>query len=399
MKVIYSELKKRDDENYYQYIWRIDCLIREGKYKNWESVLPMVNSELYDDEAQYKGECAYRKPCKNARDFYENNVFSSSNIEELTRIKDEVRKERQKLSDERSALKKISRDSGRIEEDLDNLEKLIRSNGEKLFEPRYTLTVDSDNDMLVCLSDFHLGLNVDNTFGKYNSKIAEDRLNQYLIKIKEIKELHESEDCYLVFMGDLISGSIHVTTRLENRENVCEQIQKCGELLAAFVYELSKIFNNVYINSVAGNHSRIGKKDDVIRDERLDSLVPWYIEAKLSHIKNLCFIKDNYDSTMGKVVIRGKEYVVLHGDHDTFDESGAAKITMMIGHKPDVVVYGHKHKNSYDEVSGIQIVRSGSFAGTGDNFCVTKRIYGTPGQMICICDDNGVKAPYPIKLK
>ena len=174
LKVIYSELKKRDDENYYQYIWRIDCLIREGKYKNWESVLPMVNSELYDDEAQYKGECAYRKPCKNARDFYENNVFSSSNIEELTRIKDEVRKERQKLSDERSALKKISRDSGRIEEDLDNLEKLIRSNGEKLFEPRYTLTVDSDNDMLVCLSDFHLGLNVDNTFGKYNSKIAED---------------------------------------------------------------------------------------------------------------------------------------------------------------------------------------------------------------------------------
>ena len=200
-------------------------------------------------------------------------------------------------------------------------------------------------------------------------------------------------------MGDLISGSIHVTTRLENRENACEQIQKCGELLSAFVYELSKIFNNVYINSVAGNHSRIGKKDDVIRDERLDNLVPWYIEAKLSHIKNLRFIKDNYDSTIGKVVIRGKEYVVLHGDYDTFDESGAAKITMMIGHKPDVVVYGHKHKNSYDEVSGIQIVRSGSFAGTGDNFCVTKRIYGTPGQMICICDDNGVKAPYPIKLK
>ena len=39
----------------------------EGKYKNWESVLPMVNSELYDDEAQYKGECAYRKPCKKHR--------------------------------------------------------------------------------------------------------------------------------------------------------------------------------------------------------------------------------------------------------------------------------------------------------------------------------------------
>lgn len=399
MIVLYPELKKKDDENYFQYVWRVDCLIREGKYKNWDEVLPIVNSELYDDEALYKGECAYRKPCKAARDFYENNVFSSSNVDELVKMKDEIRKEKQKLNDERTALNKISRDSGRIEENLNNLENLIKENGKLVFTPKYKLTTESDNDMLICLSDFHLGLSFDSKFGKYNSNIAEDRLNQYLVKIKEIKELHDSENCYLVFLGDLISGSIHITTRLENRENVCEQIQKCGELLSAFVYELSKIFNNVFINSIAGNHSRIGRKDEVMRDERLDNLVPWYIKAKVSHLKNIHFIENNYDSTIGKVDIRGKEYVILHGDYDSFNDSGASKITMMIGHKPDAIVYGHLHKNSYDEVSEIQIVRSGSFSGTGDDYCVSKRIYGKPGQMICICDDTGVKTPYPIKFK
>ena len=94
MIVLYPELKKKDDENYFQYVWRVDCLIREGKYKNWDEVLPIVNSELYDDEALYKGECAYRKPCKAARDFYENNVFSSSNVDELVKMKDEIRKEK-----------------------------------------------------------------------------------------------------------------------------------------------------------------------------------------------------------------------------------------------------------------------------------------------------------------
>ena len=168
MIVLYPELKKKDDENYFQYVWRVDSLIREGKYKNWEEVLPIVNSELYDDEALYKGECAYRKPCKAARDFYENNVFSSSNVDELVKMKDEIRKEKQKLNDERTALNKISRDSGRIEEDLNNLENLIKENGKLVFTPKYKLTTESDNDMLICLSDFHLGLSFDSKFGKYN---------------------------------------------------------------------------------------------------------------------------------------------------------------------------------------------------------------------------------------
>ena len=30
------DFKRRDNENYYQYIWRLDNLIQSGKYKNWK---------------------------------------------------------------------------------------------------------------------------------------------------------------------------------------------------------------------------------------------------------------------------------------------------------------------------------------------------------------------------
>ena len=43
------------------------------------------------------------------------------------------------------------------------------------------------------------------------------------------------------------------------------------------------------------------------------------------------------------------------------------------------------------------VVAAGSFQGV-DDFCVQKRIYGYPEQLICICDKNGIYCSYDIKL-
>lgn len=67
-----KDLKRQSNENEYQYLFRVDDLIRSGKYLNWQAVVDTVNNELYgDDYDLYKTESAYRKKCKAARDFYE----------------------------------------------------------------------------------------------------------------------------------------------------------------------------------------------------------------------------------------------------------------------------------------------------------------------------------------
>lgn len=322
-----------------------------------------------------------------------------SYLDEIRTEKQEIRKEKQRLFDERTALNKTLRENARIEEDLSKLEVLIKNNGAVTLPKVENIIDESDNDLFIALSDFHLGIKTDNYFGSYDSDIAVQRLSQYLNKIIKIKELHNSENAYILLLGDLLNGEIHFTTQLENRENVTEQVQKTAELISAFVYELSKHFKCVYVNGVAGNHSRTSFKDQVLRGNRLDNLIPWYMKAKLSHIDNIKFIDDqNYDATIGCCTVRGKEYLMVHGDFDSFSEKGVSKLVMMLGFKPTAIFYGHLHRCSFDDIAGVKIIRSGSFSGTSDDYTISKRLSGQPSQMVCVVDSNGINACYPVQL-
>ena len=63
------------------------------------------------------------------------------------------------------------------------------------------------------------------------------------------------------------------------------------------------------------------------------------------------------------------------------------------------ILYGHLHRCSYDDISGVKIIRSGSFSGTTDDYTISKRLSGSPSQMVCIVNGDGVEACYPITLK
>lgn len=322
-------------------------------------------------------------------------------LNEIKEQKQEIQKEKQKLSDERTALNKSIRNNARLEEDLHILESLIKKNSINVLPPieNKNKKNKSNNDLFISLSDFHLGMKTKNYFGSYNSKIAAERLSTYLEKITEIKYIHNSENAYILLLGDLLNGEIHFTTQLENRENVIEQTQKVAELISGFAYELSKKFKCVYINGVAGNHSRTSFKDNVLRNNRLDNLIPWYMKAKLSHIKNIKFIDNkNYDSTIACCDVRNKKYLMVHGDFDGFNKTGVSNLVMMLGFKPEAIFFGHFHRCSLDDICGVKIIRSGCFCGTTDDYTISKRLYGNPSQMVCVVDSDGIKAYYPVKL-
>ena len=216
-------------------------------------------------------------------------------------------------------------------------------------------------------------------------------------KFLKLKKIYKADNVYLCLLGDLINGNIHLTTQLESRENVIEQVQKASEVISSFVYELSKNFEIVEVNSVGGNHSRIGLKDEVLRGERLDDLVMWYMSAKLNHLENVNFCDGlNFDPTIATCFVCGKEYYATHGDFDSFSESGISKLVLMTRNIPEGIFFGHLHHNSYDNIAGVKIVRSGSFCGCGDDYTISKRISGKPEQVVCVMDKNGIKAFCPI---
>lgn len=398
------DFNRIENENEHQYIWRL-CEAKENGLidLDWKRLAEIFNKELCSDETEYKDESAYRKSYQYAKMYYDdvfkNKINNSDYLADLNEKEEEIKKERYRLLDVRADYNRKIRNDARLEDRLDLLEEKIinKSKQEIPFSVNETKKYNTDNDLLVILSDFHIGQTFDGYTGKYNSDIAKKRLGNYFEKIIRIKNTHNSQDCYLSLQGDLISNSIHQSLAITNRENVIEQIILASDLIKEFIYLLSKEFNKVYVSSVCGNHSRLEKKEDALKDERFDDLIFWYIKNATSHINNVeC--NDNEDNTFSSMIIRGKEYIGVHGDYDGFSKQGVANLSMMLGRFPYAVTFGHLHTCSMSEEGGIKLIRGGCFSGSGDEYTIQKRLIGKPTQMVCVCTTNGVIAYYPVEL-
>ena len=316
---------------------------------------------------------------------------------DLKRI--ELQKERQRFFDQRTAYNKVLRERAREEELNEIIERCVASGN--LPELSYDCTRGfsvSGNDLLVSLNDMHYGADIDNYWNTYNSQICREMLCTYLDRILEIAHRHGCQNCIVWENGDVIHGNIHYSVAVSNKENVIEQVMGASELIAEFLAELSGHFDTVKFVSVSGNHSRINpNKDMAVKGERLDDLVEWYLKARLQNFENVEIgAGKRIDSTMYLIDIRGKTYAGVHGDYD----GSAAKVQALqaMARRPlYAVLSGHLHHNKVDEVQGVKTVMAGSFLGM-DDFCVEKRIYGHPEQMVCVCDPDGIVCHYDIPL-
>jgi hypothetical protein len=359
---------------------------------------------IYEEFGVKKDESAYRKWWNNYNegytDGYEEALSESGDFDELEKIekaKLELQKEKYKFYDQRNELNKILRQQARREELIDIIKTTIESG--KLQKLEYTQPIFNigDNDLLVSLNDLHYGANVNNYWNTYNSDVCKQYLERYLAEIVSIAKLHGSTNCIVWANGDLIAGNIHKTIAVSNKENVIQQIKGVSELIALFLAELSKKFNQVSFVSVSGNHSRLDVKDDALKDERLDSLIEWYIEARLQNFKNVVIGDcDRIDETMYTIDVRGKTFIGVHGDYDG-TVSKLQALQMMIGKPIYGILTAHLHHNATDFVQGVKTIMSGSFLGM-DDYCITKRIYGKPQQSVSVCTDKGVKCTYDINF-
>ena len=394
-------LKRYENEMEEQYLWRIGQLVDSGKIESWASVNDIVNTELGIEEMRWRDESSFRKRYQAAKKFYDNcfsKMESDEYAQEVAVMKRDLERAKIQYRDERNAWQKQNYIGARVEQKLDLLEEELLSQGRINFDVHENTNIESDNDILIILSDFHIGQCFRSMWGEYNSDIAKKRLNQLLDEVIAIQKMHNSENCYVSLQGDMLSGSIHRTIQVTNRENVINQIKIASELISSFCYELSKVFNNIFVTSVVGNHSRMDRKEDSLHDERLDDIITWGVELSLKHIDNFHVLKRNFDSGIAEMNIRDKTYIAVHGDYDKYSKTGVSNLCMHLGFIPYAITYGHLHTCAVDEANGVKMIRGGSLAGSGDDYTIEKRLSGKPSQMVCVCNQKGVACYYPIEL-
>ena len=398
-------LKKLPHENESQYIWKVGQAKDSGRISNsWEELAPILNAELGIDETEARGESAFRKKYRVMQqawdDVFSKSQFSESRLDEIAEQTRELQKEKIKVRDERIDYQKSIREDARRESFIELVQRAFSINV-KPFDYKPSPVIDSNEDMVVCLSDLHAGVEVQNWWNTYNTGILKQRLHKYLDEICEIQKLHQCKMCNVVLGGDNISGVIHANLRLQNNENVIEQLKIAITYIGEFIYSLQDWFEEINVYSVSGNHSRLSaNKDDHLKGEELDEMIPFCLNLQFENNKNIRIIDthERLDSTISAFKTRGdKLFYIVHGDKDR-PANVVKNLTLMSGIKPDGIIMGHRHNNSLSTEHSVKIIQCGCVVGM-DDYCVDKRISGEPEQCVFITSENRtVKCLYDIGL-
>lgn len=400
-----DNLRKRPDESELAFIYRLGTLKDDGVIDmTWGELANVLNKQLRDPDEEWS-ESAYRKKYSLIRDAYEqifSNYKNDDYLNELVLQKQEIQKEKRKLYDERLDLNRRLREEARLETTIDRIDHTLSDISARFFSDNtYDLPqIISNRKMIVCLSDMHIGADYCNADGKYNTEIAKERLQQYLAEIKDIHGRYGCSDCVVAILGDCISGSIHRTISITNKEDVVEQVKTASMLISEFIDILSHWFENVTVYSVGGNHSRIEKKaEDALLSERLDNLIPWFVERMMSGKDNVDVVSHTFDDTLGIFNVGDKVYFIQHGDYSSITDAAIGKLVLWAKQTPYCILTGHMHYPAMTDVSGIKVVQSGSLCGSGDEFTRQKRLTGKPSQTVLVTKGDGsIYGVFPIEL-
>lgn len=385
-------VKTEPNETEEHFLWRIGQAYDHGRLDgNWKDICDVMNKTFRDDETEYYGESAYRKAYQQAKRFFDAGVFTERDADylaELASAKHEIRKEKQKLFDERMALNKVLREEARRESMYDIVKHAIDEYRPIRFEysPRFNLK-DGEYALIIHCTDLHAGMDIDSPFNTYNLETLKQRLCNYLNEIKETKERYDATDAYVILGGDMIDGLIHLNARLEQKEGVVQQIMAVSDAISNFLFELSKMFKYVEVHTTVGNHARTHEnKQHVRHGDNFDLLVPYVCKRDLSNVTNIQ-ICDNYlDYDIATFKVCGHQIFAVHGEKD----SSKAIVSHMIDFArqanielPEMIFTAHNHANGYETIQGIKVVHTGCMCGMSQ-FTVDTRLTGNAEQTITV---------------
>lgn len=229
---------------------------------------------------------------------------------------------------------------------------------DKPVQPK-ALNVDStDKQMIMALSDWHIGARVDNVNGNsYNIDIAKRRLKDYLDKAHQEALLNKPSHVFLYHGGDFIEGidMRKVNQSFDAEVDATTQIAVATRMMIDAVREVSSWGIPTTVALVGGNHDRYtsNKKDAIYNDNIAYNVVDTLILIKgYGIIPEYVDIVDNRtDIYRAETVVAGQNVMLIHGD--TLPSNDKPKIPMLIKDHPiNLVIYGHYHSSRFIQENG-----------------------------------------------
>lgn len=362
---------------------------------DWMEIVELLNLNCSADHLR---KTAYGM--KETYDYFNNKtkeMIAQEEYEKLMEKELKIKKEKVKLNDLKTQLNKQIRELARKE----NLGEILEKKLEELnMQPRiindeYKQRVTSNRDMVCLISDIHYGIKTTNALSPYDSDICKQKMNYLVDKTIKFSLENDIDKLYVLILGDEISGLIHNTTRLEQREDVISQVIEVSELLYEAIVKLANSLPFVVVGLAQGNHSRVmADKKDSLEQENFTRLIREFLKLRLANISNVILLENKFDESIIEINIRGYNLIGLHGQNDKL--TNVSKLTEMFDKKIDYVCFGHYHNAKEFESNKTEVIVNGCFSG--DDYSKRLRLYNKPIQKLLLFDDTGKIATYNINL-
>lgn len=366
----------------------------------WKEIAFFIASQTGVD----KDESTWRKRVKNNQDkvSYEDpfqdvqlSMFdeegSSEEAEEIKNLIRDFKIERYKLNDIRNQDNAYLRRIAREQTILEVAKEAAKEIGKSIQLPfiKTSPIPDSEDEAILELSDWHYGIEVNNYWNVFNTKVCKDRVNK--LKEKVVYECHRFgiNRLHIVNLSDLIAGRIHASIRYESRCDVITQTIAVAEILAEFMaYIYSKGIQIEYYDCL-DNHSRLEPiKSDSIDLESLTRIIPWFLKERLSIYEGININSNSYDEDIIDFTVLGYRVAGVHGHKDKPNKV-VEGLTLMTKEHFDLILTAHYHHFSCDERNETLIVSNGSLMGT-DNYAKNLRLCSKPSQNLIIVTNESV---------
>ena len=389
-------LKRKDGETDYEYCFRLSWEKSKNQLDiDWQEIVDLCGLDWSADHCRKTMIGAIRH-----QEYMNTKTREQLTNEQYTKLLEkelELKKEKVKLTDLKSQVNKQIRELARKESLSELLEDKLKQLDmqPKMINDSYKQRVTSNRDMVCLISDIHYGIKTTNAISPYDSDVCKQKMDYLINKAIAFSLENDVDKLYLMILGDEISGLIHNTTRLEQREDVVSQVIEVSELLYESIVKLAKNLPFVVVGLAQGNHSRVmADKKDSLEQENFTRLIKEFLKLRLANISNVLLLENKFDESIIELNIRGYNVIGLHGQNDRLNN--LSRLIEMFDKKIDYICLGHYHQSKEFENNKTEVIVNGCFSG--DDYSKRLRLYNKPIQKLLLFDNTGKIATYNINL-
>ena len=391
-----SEYLKRTEESITAYSIRL--------YKNREAyglTFKEIGKLLNEVSGEDFNEAKWRRPVEsylkiNEYIQQENPArLSNDELHEIEEQKLELQKEKIKMRDQRRELNALIRRQARLENLEDHLKETIdKSKPVKL--PKVKSNSKDKKEAMIAISDWHIGMKFEGRFNTFNHEIAEERINKVKQKTSDTVDKENINKLHIANLGDMISGGIHVSTRVQAEEDVIQQVIRASEYLKDFIKTFLDKGIQVEYYHIIGNHGRYqANKSEVAGiEENFEKLIYTILTTAFSNYKN--FNSQQCKDGLIETEIVGKKIILNHGDYDK-QANAAMRLPQLFGYVPDYIISGHIHHSVSKDFGVTEHIVNPSLIGA-DDYATGGRFGGKPGQKLILFNETDIESITTIKL-